>query len=578
MSRADFDRAVADLDARIPDLTDPEVMVGLQRIVAMAGDGHTSITLPFRQLPVGLRWFKDGLFVTAAPAGDTRAIGSRVVRIGEMDINQASDLVNTVISRDNDMGLREISSAYLASHEILYALRIMPESGKARYLLEDAAGARFPLEITPDSPPRINAPDPAVGFVPYWRRDVSRAYWFEYLEAAKTMYVAYNICQDIPGQAFAAFAQQVFSVIDANDVRRLVVDVRNNSGGNSSVVDPLYRGIQQRRSRLTVFAIMGRGTFSSGMWAANTLSLSYAAALIGEPTGGKPNQYGNVGAFNLPNSQLRVQHSTQYFTIRPGDNNPAIFPDIPVDFWSADYFSRHDPFLAAALAFPVSPPAAPSAGSAIAVNAASFRGALAPGSLASVFGDFAGVPSTDAVSLPLPRQIAGHQILVNGVPAPLIAVRPSQINFQVPFTTAGGRAQVRVISSAREIASGAFDVAASAPAIFRPILNDDFRVNDLSSPSRRGSVIQLFATGQGLLDKEILDGSPGPSDPLAQTPGLPQVFIGAEPAPVVFSGMSPQFPGLWQINVRVPEKTTRQMPLFLSLNGAMSNAVTVWIE
>ena len=73
-------------------------------------------------------------------------------------------------------------------------------------------------------------------------------------------------------------------------------------------------------------------------------------------------------------------------------------------------------------------------------------------------------------------------------------------------------------------------------------------------------MIQLYATGRRLLDKEIQDGSPGPSDPLAKTPDLPQ------------------FPGLWQSNVRVPEKSTRRMPLLLSLSGAMSNAVTVWIE
>ncbi|MBZ5729016.1 MAG: hypothetical protein LAP87_29075 [Acidobacteriia bacterium] len=201
---------MTDLDSRIPDLGDPEMEVGMQRIVAMAGDGHASVVLPFLPLPIALRWFADGLYVAAAPADAARAVGFR-------------------------------------------------------YVVEDAFGARFTVEVTPSFAAPVEAPDPAAGFVPYWRRNTGSAYWFTYLQSARTLYLAYNACQNIPGLPFIAFAQQVFSTIDANGIGRLVVDVRNNPGGDSRVVQPLYDGIKARRARLQVNAIIGWRTASSGM-------------------------------------------------------------------------------------------------------------------------------------------------------------------------------------------------------------------------------------------------------------------------------------------------------------------------
>ena len=63
-------------------------MVGLARITALPGDGHTNLSLSqrnsaFRFLPLQLRWFEDGLFVTLASQDYARAVGCRVIQIGD---------------------------------------------------------------------------------------------------------------------------------------------------------------------------------------------------------------------------------------------------------------------------------------------------------------------------------------------------------------------------------------------------------------------------------------------------------------------------------------------------------------
>lgn len=221
------------------------------------------------------------------------------------------------------------------------------------------------------------------------------------------------------------------------------------------------------------------------------------------------------------------------------------------------------------------------------VNGASFApGApVAPGSLASAFALF-GTDAGDALSLPLPRELAGVQVFVNDVASPLIAVRAGQINFQVPFGAIAGTATLRVMRGAVTLGTGTFPVAMSGPGLFvvpgdltQPgaVLNQDYRLNTELVPARAGAVVQIFATGQGSTDPPAQDGLAGGLQPLCVTPKPPRVFFGDQQGEVLFSGLSPQFAGLWQINARVPQ-ISGQVPVFVVLGGSPSNAITIWVS
>jgi uncharacterized protein (TIGR03437 family) len=232
---------------------------------------------------------------------------------------------------------------------------------------------------------------------------------------------------------------------------------------------------------------------------------------------------------------LTVNYSTRYFAA-PGYPAGSLMPDVPVKMYSADYFARHDPFLAAVLAGSTARPA-PAASPLTLVNAAHFRAdrAVAPGSLASLFGDF-----------------AGDEVLVNDEFAPLLAVTPGQINLRVPPGTVTGTASIRVRRGGAEIASGTATVEAIAPGLF---------VTD-PREAPAGSVISIYATGQGT------------ADPPPET----RVYIGAERAEVVYSGAHSAYPGLWQINARIPIGATGQAPVFVVAGTNASNAITLKVS
>src|SRR5690606_38611996 len=74
------------------------------------------------------------------------------------------------------------------------------------------------------------------------------------------------------------------------------------------------------------------------------------------------------------------------------------------------------------------------------VDAARFQPLLAPGGLGSIFGVDLADGNAAAASTPLPTELGGARILIAGEPAPLIFVSPGQVNFQMPFETAGASA------------------------------------------------------------------------------------------------------------------------------------------
>jgi uncharacterized protein (TIGR03437 family) len=213
---------------------------------------------------------------------------------------------------------------------------------------------------------------------------------------------------------------------------------------------------------------------------------------------------------------------------------------------------------------------------------------IAPGSIASAYGEFGNVETTSATTLsPMPREIAGIRVRLGGQDAPLYFVSKGQINFVVP-AVGPGRQTVEVVSREAVIARGSvfvWDVgpglAVSDPAPNRLqgiIQNQDFATNNQESRARRGQYIIIYATGCGATNPAApVD---APPEQVSPTAANVEVLIGNAKANVLFAGASPQFPGICQINAVVPERPfiTGQTPLYFTVNHIPSNEVLFWVE
>jgi uncharacterized protein (TIGR03437 family) len=232
------------------------------------------------------------------------------------------------------------------------------------------------------------------------------------------------------------------------------------------------------------------------------------------------------------------------------------------------------------------------------VNGASFRGEqpVTAGSWAAAFPlpagrAFAGIgAAATAGGFPLPKTLGGVTVRIDGLEAPLYDVRPSQVTFLIPGAVQPGLRPVQIAAAGGATITGTVRVISSAPGLFikdtavpprAAVRNQDGTTeNNASSPALRGEVISLYGTGPGALSTAVEDGAPPGFRPLATTRSAPQVFIGGVEATVQFSGLNPDVPGLWQINVVVPPLAflSGRVPVRVFVDGVDSNEVAIFVQ
>jgi hypothetical protein len=133
------------------------------------------------------------------------------------------------------------------------------------------------------------------------------------------------------------------------EVDRLIVDLRNNSGGLTGILSPWFERLKSSRFNQPgrLYVIVGRATYSAAMEHSNRFREQTAAIFVGEPTGAKPQFLLRRGDFGLPYFGIRVSYSNG--VQRADDPGPTLVPDICVPVTFKDYMKGVDPALNAIL-------------------------------------------------------------------------------------------------------------------------------------------------------------------------------------------------------------------------------------
>jgi uncharacterized protein (TIGR03437 family) len=231
-----------------------------------------------------------------------------------------------------------------------------------------------------------------------------------------------------------------------------------------------------------------------------------------------------------------------------------------------------------------------------ALNGASFAKGVGvtPGSLISVFGTGFASANALAQSIPLPLSLGNVSATVGGIPAPLQFVSSGQINLQVPWEITSSTADIVVTANGNVFPAFQANIAPVAPGIFSTqfgtgqaiAINPDGSLagpeNSIPGlavrPAKIGDVLEILATGLGAVSPAVADGA-DTSDGLRQTAITPVVLIGSVQATVSFSGLAPQFVGVNQLNVTVPQVAPGVVPLQIQAGGiTTSDQVTIAVS
>jgi hypothetical protein len=166
---------------------------------------------------------------------------------------------------------------------------------------------------------------------PLYVRDLRTPFWFEPLPELDAVYLQFNAVRDRDDETLAAFTERFFALLDATLPERLIIDIRMNKGGNTTLEWPfLHRLIASPwNARGRLFVIIGRRTFSAAQNFSTYLDLHTAATFVGEPTGSCPTFNGESVEFTLPCTGTRVNISDLLWQSGwPDDRRPWIPPDL----------------------------------------------------------------------------------------------------------------------------------------------------------------------------------------------------------------------------------------------------------
>jgi hypothetical protein len=363
MARADWVAAADAAATKIDTLTDDQALVELVRLAAMPSwngrDGHSGI-FPFipgsgtHVYPV--RWwrFSDGLVITAAgPGVDPTLVGQRVVAIAGHPIDDVLALVEPLAPRDNPSNLLAYGPLYLRVSELLAGLGVIDRAGPTTFRLARRDGTEHDVVIAPITPeadgswnsglPHRLPPTHAL-----WLARQDEVIWWTVLEESGTLFIQYNEVAAVP----FSVADPIVQRASQDDVRRVVVDVRNNGGGDNTTLVGLESALRKpaidRPGRLVI--LMGRVTFSAAANFVTDMERSSSAIFAGEAMGGSPNLYGDAEPIALPWGGQTLYMATRYHERSTADDQRiTIEPDIPVNLASADYLAGRDPVLEAVI-------------------------------------------------------------------------------------------------------------------------------------------------------------------------------------------------------------------------------------
>lgn len=364
VSREEFSRRVATLDAAIPKLTDMQVIIEMMKLAALVGDGHTMIYAFFERpeflqnVPVEYAFFEEGLYIVAAESRFSDLLGAQVIRFGDRSVDGVLQALDPIISRDNAAAPQVMGPMRMRNLPLLAGLGLIPDPRQISLTVRDLKGKGRTVTLPADSdvPSRKlwdgypknwqRLADELPGPVPLYLRNPYKDYWFEYLADSKTVYLQWNHVHSDPAEPIAAFFDRVTQFVQDHAVDKLVLDMRWNNGGDTTLV-PIVLSSLIRDSKIDqpdkLFVITGHRTFSAAQNAVTMIARFTPTIIVGDTTGSSPNFVGEDSAVQLPYSKLMVSISDLYWQSSwPTDYRVWIPPLIYAPLRFAEYRENRD--------------------------------------------------------------------------------------------------------------------------------------------------------------------------------------------------------------------------------------------
>ena len=353
--------AAAKLKTEIAEYSDERMLTELERLAYYMHDGHSYILPVSRKitayyLPVQFYLFNDGVYIINADKPYKNLIGARMSRINGVEVKTLVGDMNSFIHQDNLYTVKWFAPSILRFRALYECYGLPAGSATVKVEITDPqnksseADVAFIPAIDFHGIPKLFPSALTQNVAPLYLKDVSNNFWFTWLNNRKTLYFQFNQVEDKQDETLDAFGKRFGDTLSASKPLLLIIDVRNNNGGNLALLTTLMDGItgfEKKNPEAKIVIITGRNTFSAAQVFISCMNKNTHALFAGEPSSSSPNFVGEGNYIVLPYSGAMGSISNKYHESIPGDTRKWIAPDIPVSLSSTAYFNNEDPVMVA---------------------------------------------------------------------------------------------------------------------------------------------------------------------------------------------------------------------------------------
>ena len=366
ISEGEWDKIINQLIKDIPSLNNDQILVRIHQFLAMMGDAHTLIVgwmmknerFPNKTLPVKVDIFSDACYITSTTDDYPELLGAKIIKVNNIDFDDIFKSVSTLIPVDNEMWHETLFNYHFRNINLLHGLGISKSTDSIEivYSLDDVVKRTILTSDYKDSiSDMINYHTETKTEPPLFLTYSEQLYWFQYLENENILYVQIDGIASLADNPLERFCDSIKTIADRNNISAFVLDIRNNTGGNSDLNPIILKLLMSEKINIRgkLFTIIGNRTFSAAQNLASDIENYTETIFIGEPTGSRPNFIGEINPFILPFSGLVISSSNLYHQhgTYSADTRTWIAPDIFIDFSFYDYKNGIDPVLDAIVEF-----------------------------------------------------------------------------------------------------------------------------------------------------------------------------------------------------------------------------------
>jgi hypothetical protein len=335
--KTDFLNELEAIKQRAQTQSDFKTYIDLMKLTRRIGDGHTAVSLRnfnLKKYPIELQFIENEWRVVKIIEKHANLFKTKLVAIDGVSIEKVTEFVGKVAQFvENKYSKITRTQSYLTIATLLHELGLTKHKEKATFRFLDDNGTKIEVvlqaedmnsitnfvEIAP-SVPQIEKPQqPSFDFL-----------WYTPIKETNAVYVRFDSYPSF--ENMQKFGEELIMYLAINNTKNLVIDLRQNGGGDLYIGVILAYALNLADSidwKHGVYILTSHVTFSAGTSNTSLLQQLLNGKIVGQPTGSNPSGYQDMDSFELPNSKLVITYSKRHFKLSETVTE-GIQPDVTI--------------------------------------------------------------------------------------------------------------------------------------------------------------------------------------------------------------------------------------------------------